>query len=311
MKIYNGLNGFSKLKHAVVTSGTFDGVHYGHRKIIDRLCQIAKNDGGETVLITFWPHPRLVLYPNEPLHLLNTLEEREALLAENCIDHLIRIPFTKDFAQLSSTEFIQQILIDGIGTKKLVIGYDHRFGKNREGSFDHLTQNSHNYGFEIEEIPRQEVDDMGVSSTKIRNALSQGAIEQANHLLGYKYHLTGNVTKGDEIGRRIGFPTANIFVNSPIKLVPADGVYTVRVRFEESWYGGMLYIGKRPTLNGQNRSIEVNIFNFDQNIYDKDLTIEFICHIRGDMHFDNLDALQTQLSKDKLQSQSILLRYEK
>lgn len=300
MKIYHGIDDFTKLKNAVVTSGTFDGVHMGHQKILERLKEISKKFDGETVVITFWPHPRLVLYPDDKtLKVLNTFEEKAELLKEQGIQHLLRIPFTKEFSQLTSQEFIETILVQQIGTKKLVIGYDHRFGKNREGSFEQLKLNGPQYGFDVEEISRQDIDEVGVSSTKIRNALNDGDIETASHFLGRPYALSGRVIKGDKLGRVLGFPTANVDVDSHHKLVPAQGIYAVSVNYAQHTFGGMLYIGTRPTVGGTKRSIEVNIFDFDKDIYGESITINLLAAIRKDAHFADLEALKRQLKLDK------------
>lgn len=307
MRIYHNLDDFSPVRNAVVTSGTFDGVHVGHQKILSRLTEVAKKNSGETVVITFWPHPRLVLYPNDTdLRLLNTFEEKAELIKAQGIQHLLRIPFTKEFSQQSSEEFITNILVDKIGTKKLVIGYDHHFGKNREGSFEQLKLNGPKYGFDVEEISRQDVDHVVVSSTKIRRALETADLEIATHLLGRPYGITGRVVKGDKIGRLIGFPTANLEIDSKHKLVPADGIYAVTVQHEHTVFGGMLYIGYRPTIDGAKKSIEVNIFDFDKDIYGESLSIKFHQLIRGDSKFNDLEELKEQLKKDKDQALSIL-----
>ncbi|HEY3405435.1 MAG TPA: bifunctional riboflavin kinase/FAD synthetase [Ohtaekwangia sp.] len=307
MKIYHGIDDFTKLDYAVVTSGTFDGVHLGHKKILNRLGEIAYRNNGETVVITFWPHPRLVLHPEDTsLKLLNTFEEKAELLKEQGIRHLVRIPFTKEFSQLTSEEFIQKIVVETIGTKKLVIGYDHRFGHNREGSFEQLKVNGPRYGFEVEEIPRQDVDHVGVSSTKIREALELGDVETANHLLGQPYCLTGRVVVGDKIGRTLGYPTANIEVDTKYKLIPADGIYAVTIGHEHHTYKGMLYIGNRPTINGTKQNIEVNIFDFNKDIYGETLTINFHQFIRGDIHFNSLEELKHQLHSDKIAAEESL-----
>jgi riboflavin kinase / FMN adenylyltransferase len=299
MRVHQGLEHFTRLPYAVVTSGTFDGVHIGHQKILARLREVARLHGGETVVITYWPHPRLIVSTDSAdLKLLSTIDEKIELLAMRQIDHLVIIPFTKEFSQLSSEEFITRVLVEKIGTKKLVIGYDHRFGKNREGSFEHLMQNSRMYGFEVEEIPRQDIDDVGVSSTRIRNALLEGNIHIANEYLGSPYSLSGQVVTGNQIGRQLGFPTANIHLAQAYKLVPMDGIYAVRVAHQGKMYKGMLYIGTRPTIDGKIRSIEVNIFDFNQTIYGDKLTIYFIELIRKDQKFDNITALQLQLQKD-------------
>lgn len=300
MQIYYSIDDFKPVKNAVVTSGTFDGVHVGHKKILSRLTEIARKSGGETVVITFWPHPRLVLYPDDKqLRLLNTFEEKAELLKKEGVNHLLRIPFTKEFSQLSSEDFITKILVEKIGTKKLVIGYDHHFGKNREGSFEQLTLNAPKYGFEVEEIPRQDVDHVAVSSTAIRKAIESADLDTANHLLGQPYTLSGRVVKGDQLGRQLGYPTANVEIDSLHKLIPADGIYAVRVHHANASYKGALYIGNRPTVDGTKKVIEVNMFNFAQEIYGESLTVEFHKFIRGDRKFDSLDELKDQITLDK------------
>lgn len=300
MKIYHGIDDFAPLQYAVVTSGTFDGVHVGHQKIFSRLREIASRNFGETVVITYWPHPRLVLHPeDDTLKLLNTFEEKAELLKHQGIQHLIRIPFTKEFSQLSSAQFIQEILVKTIGTRKLVIGYDHHFGKNREGSFEQLKLNASRYGFDVEEIPSQEVDNVAVSSTKIREALEAGDIETATHLLGQPYRLTGMVVTGDRIGHTLGYPTANIEVETRYKLIPPDGIYAVKVQVGHRLLSGMLYIGYRPTLHGTKRNIEVNIFDFNEDIYGETITIHFYKMLRGDKTFPDLESMKMQLAKDK------------
>ena len=307
MKIYHGIDDFTRLDYAVVTSGTFDGVHVGHQKILDRLREIASRNNGETVVITFWPHPRLVLHPeDDTLKLLNTFEEKAELLKEQGIQHLVRIPFTKEFSQYTSEEFIQKIVVETIGTKKLVIGYDHRFGHNREGSFEQLKINAPRYGFEVEEIPRQDVDHVGVSSSKIRKALEEGDIDTTTHFLARPYALTGRVVMGDKLGRLLGYPTANIEIDTKYKLIPADGIYAVTVLHEHTTYKGMLYIGNRPTVNGTKRNIEVNIFDFAKDIYGESLTLYFHKLIRGDAKFSDLEGLKVQLGIDKQDALRIL-----
>lgn len=307
MKIYHGIEDFTKLNFAVVTSGTFDGVHLGHQKIFSRVREIADRNKGESVVITYWPHPRLLLHPeDESLRLLNTFEEKAELLKDQGIQHLIRIPFTKEFSQLTSEEFIRNILVETIGTKKLVIGYDHHFGKNREGSFEQLKLNGPKYGFDVEEIPRQDVDHVGVSSTKIRKALEEGDIETATHFLGKPYSLTGRVVAGDKLGRLIGYPTANIEIEMKHKLIPMDGIYAVTVKHEHDQYDGMFYIGNRPTINGTKQNIEVNLFNFNKDIYGESLTIYTHKLIRGDKKLSDLEALKEQIRLDKEDAIAIL-----
>jgi riboflavin kinase/FMN adenylyltransferase len=307
MKIYYSIEDFNPLPFAVVTSGTFDGVHVGHQTILNRLKEVAANHGGETVLITYWPHPRTILRPEEPrVNWLTTFEEKAQLLKAQGIHHLLRIPFTQEFSKISSLEFIRQILVNRIGTKKLVIGYDHRFGKNREGSFEQLKQNAPGYGFEVEEIPRQEIDHVTVSSSKIRKALEEGDLATANHLLARPYSLTGRVVRGDKLGRMLGFPTANLDPESVNKLVPREGIYAVRVQFANRIFGGMLYIGTRPTVDGKKQVIEVNIFDFAQEIYGELLTVEFLHLIRFDTKFSDLEALKAQLAQDRVDALKIL-----
>ena len=300
MKIYEGLDDFVPFENAVVTSGTFDGVHLGHQKILQRIRSIADGIEGETVLITFWPHPRLVLYPDEHrVRLLSSFEEKTRLLKEFGIDHLITISFTREFSQLNSEEFIRQILMKKIRTKVLVIGYDHRFGKNREGGFDHLWENKERYGFEVEEIPRQDIDNSGISSTKIRTALDEGKVDIARKYLGRDYELSGVIIKGQQLGRSIGFPTANIKILHDYKLIPGDGAYAVRVEVEGESYWGMLNIGNRPTVSGIAQAIEVNLFDFSGNLYDKRLTVYFKKFLRHEKKFPDLSALKAQLKKDR------------
>ncbi len=307
MKIYHGIDDFTQLQFAVVTSGTFDGVHIGHQKIFSRLREISLRNAGETVVLTYWPHPRLVLHPeDDTLKLLNTFEEKADQLKDQGIQHLIRIPFTKEFSQLTSEQFIQEVLVKTIGTRKLVIGYDHHFGKNREGSFEQLKLNAPRYGFEVEEIPSQEVDHVAVSSTKIRRALETGDIETANHFLGKPYSITGRVIAGDKIGSKIDFPTANIDIDSKYKLIPVDGIYAVSVRHEHNVYGGMLYIGYRPTIQGTKRNIEVNIFHFNQTIYGESLTVYFHKLLRNDHKFIGLEAMKLQLQRDREEALQVL-----
>ncbi len=308
MNVYHGIKDFVKLENAVVTSGTFDGVHLGHQKILNRLKEVASENKGETVVITFYPHPRSVISPdNKVVNLLSTLDEKIELLEKNEINHLVIIPFTREFSELSSEEFIQKILIDAIGTKTLVIGFDHRFGKNREGGFDYLKANKARYGFEIEEISRQDLENVGISSSKIRKALIGGDVPTADHFLGRNYSISGVIVKGKQLGRTIGFPTANIQVREIAKLVPADGVYAVKVYYREEAFGGMLNIGNRPTVDGTFKTIEVNIFDFDREIYGENLTIEFVQKIRNEQKFNGLDELKAQIAKDKETCMAILL----
>lgn len=299
MKVYNNLSDFQRISNAVVTSGTFDGVHLGHQKILNRLQETTKLHQGESVVLTFWPHPRMVVSKDsQNLKLLSTLDEKIALLTENGVHHLVVIPFTRAFSELSSADFIQQILIDKIGTSKLVIGYDHHFGRNREGSFEFLQQNAAVYGFAIEEIPRQEIDHLTVSSTQIRKALLEGNITIASELLGRNYTFSGLVVKGRQLGRTIGYPTANVQVSESYKLIPADGVYAVRVHLHGQSYGGVMSIGFRPTVNGEGRTQEIYIFDFNKDIYGEKMTVELVDFIRPELKFDSLQALVKAIEED-------------
>lgn len=300
MKIYEDLNDFPQIKNAVVTLGTFDGVHRGHQKILSRIRAIADETEGETVLVTFWPHPRLVLYPEEHnIRLLSTFEEKTQMLQKYGVDHLVTLPFTKDFSQLRSEDFVQKILVDKIKTKILVIGYDHRFGKNREGGLDHLLAHKNTYGFEVEEIPRKDIDHIGISSTKIRKALEKGMVDIAHDFLGRDYELSGIIGKGQQLGRSLGFPTANIKVLQDYKLIPGDGAYAVSVKFDDKIYQGMLNIGNRPTVKGVMQTVEVNVFYFSGDLYGKLLTVYFKGFLRQEKKFENLMELKTQLQKDR------------
>lgn len=311
MKVYHDVNEFEKPEFPVVTSGTFDGVHIGHRKILDRIIKIAKDNNGHSVVLTYWPHPRLVInrHVSGELKLLSSFEEKCELLQDAGVDYLIKLPFTRAFSQLSSDQFITDILIDKIGTRKLVIGYDHRFGKNREGGFDYLVKNANTFGFEVEEIPKQDIDNVGVSSTKIRNALESGNVAIANSFLGKPYSLTGIVVTGNKLGRQLGFPTANIEVLASEKLIPSDGVYAVTIIIDNTQYKGMMNIGLRPTVHGKTKTIEVNIFNFDDTIYGYKVRLNFIKKLRAEMKFHDIDLLSAQLKKDYKDANNALMAF--
>ena len=284
-----------------MTTGTFDGVHFGHRKIIDRLTEIAKKNDGESVILTFSPHPRMVLFPNDHgLQLLNTLEEKKVLLEKAGVQHLIVHPFDKEFSRTTSIQFVRDILVNQLSTHKLVIGYDHHFGRNREGSFEHLKEFAPLYGFEVEEIPVQLLDDVSVSSTKIRKALQNGEVDLANDYLGYPFKLKAKVVKGRQIGRTIGFPTANLELDDSLKIIPKNGVYKVDVLHNNECYGAMMNIGINPTIGGQQKKLEVHIFDFDRDLYQETIEVFFSKRIRDEKQFDSLDQLKNQLQKDKL-----------
>jgi riboflavin kinase/FMN adenylyltransferase len=308
VKIYQGIEQFEKLENGVVTTGTFDGVHIGHRTILSRLNEVAKKMKGESVLLTFYPHPRMVLQEDAELRLINTIDEKTKLLEQAGIDHLIIHPFTKAFSRTTSLEFVRDILVNQIGTKKLVIGYDHHFGRNREGSFEHLKEYGPVYGFEVEEISAQDIESVNVSSTKIRKALVAGDVKTANTYLGHHFQLNGVVVHGNKVGRELGYPTANIDIQNKYKLIPAEGVYAVKVNLGDGSYGGMLNIGRRPTINSGNgeQSIEVNIFEFKKEIYGEKIQLELIERIRDEKKFDNKEELIAEMQKDQVKCERIL-----
>jgi riboflavin kinase/FMN adenylyltransferase len=308
MHIYHNIDEFIRLKNAVVTIGTFDGVHIGHRKIISGIKELADSSGGETVLLTFFPHPRMILHPeDESLKLISTINEKAELMEQLGIHHLIITPFSRDFSNQSAEGYIRDVLVNKIGTKKIVIGYDHRFGKDRQGGLDDLLHLGPVYGFDVVEIPEQDINEVAVSSTRIRSALLEGNVELANAFLGYPFFITGIVIRGDQIGRQIGYPTANILIDERYKLIPGDGIFAVKVMIGYTVYRGMAYIGTRPTLNGNTRNIEVNIFDFDQDIYNQRIRMEFHHFVREDIKFESLAELKEQLAKDKLDVMKLLM----
>jgi riboflavin kinase/FMN adenylyltransferase len=307
MKVISDIETFRKQDFAVVTIGTFDGVHVGHQEILNQVVADAKSNGGNSMLITFWPHPRFIIDKDDTdLKLLSTFEEKVDLLETLGIDYLIKIPFTPKFSNLTPEEFVKDILVDRIGVKKLYIGYDHRFGNNREGNIHFLKERAQKYHYEVVEIPRQDIEDIGISSTKIRQALHVGDIGLANYLLGRSYSITGTVVDGEKRGRKLGFPTANIHIPESYKLLPHDGAYAVLATIDEIRYKGMLNIGFKPTVSGIQRTIEVHLFNFDENIYSKKITIEFVQSLRKEKKFEGLEDLKEQLSKDKEKAIGIL-----
>lgn len=302
MKIYRDLKDFRAVK-PVLTIGTFDGVHLGHRKIIDRLRDIAAEIGGESVIFTFDPHPRKIVSPQESnLRLVTTLDEKIELFGQSGIDNLIIYPFTPEFANLSYEQFVEQILVGQIHTRYLVVGYDHRFGKNRRGDFEFLKKCADRHEFEIEKLDVLLMNESNVSSTKIREAIQGGDLETANTYLGYPFTLHGTVVEGQQLGRKIHYPTANIEASDPDKIIPGYGVYAVRVKIDGVTRRGMLNIGNRPTVNhnADHRSIEVHVFDFDADVYGRPIEIIFYKKLREEQKFNSLEELKEQLAKDKL-----------
>ena len=308
MQVHYDLSSFPELPFPVVTIGTFDGVHLGHRTILKRLNEIASRSGGQSVVITFHPHPRLVLNPEDTsLRLLNSLHEKIRLLEQEGIDHLLVIPFDKAFSEMNSATFIEQILVNGTGTKKLVVGYDHHFGKNREGSFTNLNKSGDLFGFDVEEIPARDIDNVAISSTRIRQALQDGDIRTANLYLGYPYCFSGAVVKGAQLGRQLGFPTANLEISGERKLIPQQGVYAVKVLANDLTWNGMLNIGYRPTVTNERiLKIEVHIIDFSGDLYGAEITVELYDRIRAEKKFSSVDELKAQLVEDKKSTLNLL-----
>lgn len=283
----------------VVTIGTFDGVHIGHQQIVKRLISTAKNEGLKSVILTFFPHPRMVLQKDTSIKLINTIDERHNILDALGLDYLLIKKFTKAFSRLPAEDFVKQILVDKLHAKKVIIGYDHRFGRNRNANIEDLKRFGNQYGFEVEEISAQDINDVAVSSTKIRNALNEGDIAKANAYLGYNFMITGTVVKGKALGRQLGFSTANIKVEETYKLIPKYGAYIVSSIIDNEKVFGMLNIGVNPTVNGQTESIEVHFFNFNKDIYNQTIQIDLIERIRDEQKFDSIEALKSQLIKDR------------
>ncbi|MFI2743008.1 bifunctional riboflavin kinase/FAD synthetase [Zhouia sp. PK063] len=302
MIVVRDLSALEKVNYAVVTIGTFDGVHIGHKKIIDRLITSAKTNNLKSTILTFFPHPRMVLQQDADLKLLNTLEEKINILKQTGLDQLIIHPFTKEFSRLTATEYVADILVKQLQAKKVIIGYDHRFGRNRTATIEDLVEFGETYNFEVEEISAQEVDEVSVSSTKIRKALSDGDILTANAYLGYPYMLTGVVSKGKGLGRQIEYPTANIAIEETYKLIPKDGVYVVKSKLDGKIVFGMMSIGFNPTVGGTHKTIEANFFDFNQDLYGKKIQVDILQRLRNEEKYPSVEVLKQQLAKDKIAS---------
>lgn len=302
MRVFQGFEHLESIPNPVLTIGTFDGVHIGHQKIIQRLNEEAQRINGESVLFTFYPHPRMVLYPeNHGLNLIQTQVEKIDKLRRYGLDNVIVHPFTKQFSRLTALEFVRDYLVNRLHVKKMVIGYDHSFGKNREGNLKFLKEVSETYGFEVIEIDAQEIDEVNISSTKIRKALEVGDLEKAREFLGEPYELFGKVVQGDALGRQIGFPTANLDVESEVKLIPCSGVYAVNVLLDSGMiHEGMMNIGSRPTVSGEGkRSIEINLFDYHGDLYGQHITVQILKRFRDEVQFESVNELQSQLVKDE------------
>jgi len=299
LKIHKGANAFTANTQTVVTIGTFDGVHAGHQKIIKRLVDAAKVENIESVIFTFFPHPRMVLQKESGLKLINTIEERTQILEKTGIDHLVVHPFTQQFSRLTAQEFVRDILVNRLKATKVIIGYDHRFGRNRTADINTLKQFGEEYGFDVEEITKQEVDQVAVSSTKIRNALLEGKVEQANNYLQTPFSLKGTVVKGRGLGKEFNYPTANLNIKEDYKLIPKNGVYVVRSNIDGKIHFGMMNIGTNPTVGGEEQTIETYFFNLDEDLYGRDLRIEMLVRIRDEKKFNSIDSLKIAMRQDE------------
>ena len=299
MKVFHSINQFESKSKTIVTLGTFDGVHVGHRKIIERLLFSAKEMDCESLVLTFFPHPRMVLQKDSDVKLLNTIEEKSDLLAKTGLDNLVIHPFDQAFSRLTAEEFVKNILVDAFNIKKIIIGHDHRFGRNRTANIDDLIAFSKIYDFEVEQISVQEINDVAVSSTKIRNAILDGNIELANTYLDYKYSFEGKIVKGKQLGRTIGFPTANFELENNYKLIPENGVYIIESQLNKRMFFGMMNIGFNPTVGGNAKTIEVYYFDFDDDLYNKKISVSILHRLRSEQKFDSLEALKKQLNLDK------------
>jgi riboflavin kinase/FMN adenylyltransferase len=306
LKVIENYKKFNTTEKSIVTIGTFDGVHIGHQKIIEQLVATAKKENSQSVLLTFFPHPRMVLQKDNSIKLINSIEERIAFLEKTGLDCLIIHPFDKAFSRLTALEFVRNVLVNHLNTSKLIVGYDHRFGKNREGNFEQLEEYGHVYDFEVIEIPSQDINEIAVSSTKIRTALQEGDVKKANRYLGRSFSISGEVVSGERLGNTIGFPTANIKIPESYKLTPKKGAYLVKAQMENTDYYGMLNIGVRPTVNGVDETIEVHFFDWDKDLYGKTLEIQFLDFLREEQRFESVRALKAQLSQDKIKSYSLI-----
>ena len=302
MKIYTDLAAYTSKNKTFVTIGTFDGVHVGHQKVLSNLIQGAKKNNATSVLLTFFPHPRMVLQKNATIKLINTIDERIKLLEKTGLDIMVIQKFTEGFAEQTSIDFVKNVLVNSLKISNLIIGYDHRFGKNREGDFEQLTTYGKAFGFDVNKISQQEIDHIAISSTKIRKAIELGNIEEANRYLGYAFMLTGEIVKGKHLGKKIGFPTANLHIKETYKLLPKTGSYIVKSELENETVYGMMNIGFRPTVKGKNQTIEVHFFDFNKDLYGKKIQVEVLKFLRDEQKFDSVEDLKNQLQKDKVKS---------
>ncbi|MFV8347661.1 bifunctional riboflavin kinase/FAD synthetase [Flavobacterium sp. ZB4P13] len=309
MKIFHSINDFSSTKKTILTLGTFDGVHIGHKKILKKITKNTESEKYESLVLTFFPHPRMVLQEHSDIKLLNTIDEKIELLEKIGIENLVIHPFDEAFSRLTAEEFVSTILVDRFHIQKIIIGHDHRFGRNRTANIDDLIAFGKEYDFEVEQISVQEINDISVSSTKIRNALLQGDMALANNYLGYDYFLTGIIVKGKQLGRTIGFPTANLKIEENYKLIPQNGVYIVKSIIKGQAVFGMMNIGFNPTVGGQNQSIEIHYFDFNADLYNQKISVSILQRIRSEQKFESVDLLKEQLEKDKKTALSYLNKF--
>jgi riboflavin kinase/FMN adenylyltransferase len=299
MKIFNNIQSYSSEKESILTIGTFDGVHIGHNKILTKLVEESKKNNLSSLIMTFFPHPRMVLQKSQEIKMIDTIDEKIYLFEKTGVDNLIIQPFDENFSKIRAKEFVEEILVKKLKIKHIIIGYDHRFGKDREASVDDLKKFGLNYMFTVEEIAAQEIHSIAISSTKIRNAILKGEIKKCNEYLGRNFMLTGEVVHGDGLGKKINFPTANIEIPETYKIIPKNGVYLVKAIINSERYFGMMNIGVRPTIGGGKKSLEIHFFNFKDNIYNKTISVEIICKIRDEEKFSSTDELKIQLKKDE------------
>jgi riboflavin kinase / FMN adenylyltransferase len=303
LKIFYSINDFVSTKKNILTLGTFDGVHIGHKKILERIQQHAHQENAESLVLTFFPHPRMVLQDNSDIKLLNTVAEKIKLLAAAGIQNLVIHPFDEAFSQLTAQEFVQKVLVNQLQIQKIIIGHDHRFGRNRTANIDDLITYGKTFNFDVEQISAQEIQEVSISSTKIRKALLDGNMDLANDYLGYSYFLSGKVVQGKQLGRTIGFPTANLKIAEDYKLIPKNGVYIVNSFLDNKTVFGLMNIGTNPTVGGQVQSIEVYFLDFDANLYQQEIVVSILKRIRSEQKFDSVDLLKIQLEKDKITAQ--------
>ncbi len=306
MDVFSSITSYNITRPSVVTIGTFDGVHLGHQAIISQLLKASEKENLESVILTFFPHPRMVLQEKFPIKLINTIEERKELLEKTGINHLIIHPFTKEFSRLTALEFVRDILVNQLHIKKIIIGYDHRFGRNRNATIEDLIEFGKTYGFEVEEIKVQQLNEVSVSSTKIRKALEEGDISTTNNYLGHSFTLSGKIVRGKGLGKKLNFPTANLQMEEDYKIIPKNGVYIVQTEISGKQIFGLTNIGTNPTVDGKQQTIETYFLDFNDHLYDKTLQLKFIARIRDEKKFKNVEALKLAIKEDEVFARELL-----